>query len=108
MIPDKNDLLKYINDRKSASEKYEVSEKTIVNWMKKYGIYEPKPNYGSNKLDSEAAVEIRKLFNSGVEIKDIAEKYGVTFSSISRIVTNKTYVEKKDFADVFVIYNINN
>jgi transposase len=38
---------------------------------------------------------IRKLYDNGEEIKNIAKRYDVTFSTISRIVNNITYKEAK-------------
>lgn len=105
MMPSKEQLMPYINDRKSASNKFGVSLKTISRWMKKYEIYVPKENYG-NKLNINKAREIRKKYEEGIEIKDLAKEYNVTFSTISRIVQNVTYSEIRENARVSVVYNI--
>lgn len=106
MIPSKNELLPYKNNRKQAAKFFKVTEKTIVNWMKKYEIYEPKQNYGCNKLDMTKAVEIRNLYKEGYEIKNLAKKYQVSFSTISRIIHNFTYKEFENTALVNVVYNV--
>ena len=105
MKPSSKDLLPFINNRKEAAEKFAVSEKTVSRWMKSYGIYNPKKNYGC-KLDIIKAREIRKKYEQGTEIKDLAEEYQVTFSAVSRIIRNITYSENTDTAEVSVIYNI--
>ena len=107
MIPSKKDILPYVNDRKEAVKKFEVTDKTIVNWLKFHGLYKAKENYGCGKLDIEKALEIRKLYEGGKKMKELASIYNVTFSTISRIVHNVIYVESKNTATVSVIYNIN-
>lgn len=106
MIPTKDDLKPYLNNRKLACEKYNVSEKTIINWLKRYDLYEPRENYGCNKLNLDKAIEIRKLHKSGVKMKDLASQYKVTFATISRIVHNLIYKEFKNTADISVVYNV--
>lgn len=108
MVPKKDDLIPYIKDRKSAAKKFNVTEKTIVNWMKKYDLYQPKKNYGCNKLNYEKAKEIRNLYNKGESIKFLSSKYKVTFATISRIVNNLIYIENKinDTATINVVYNL--
>lgn len=107
MIRSKKDILPYVNNRKEAAKKFEVTEKTIVNWLKFHGLYEPKENYGCGKLNLEKALEIRKLYESGKKMKELASIYNVTFSTISRIIHNVIYSESKNTATVNVIYNIN-
>jgi transposase len=110
MIPEKKELISFINDRKTAAAKFNVTEKTIINWMKKYDIYKPKKNYGCNKLNFEKAMEIRTLHKKGDSIKQLSSKYNVTFATISRIINNLIYIEKesKDTAQVTAIYNLEN
>ena len=105
MMPSKEELLPYVDDRKSAAEKFDVSVKTISRWMKENGIYKPKKNYGT-KLNLEKARDIRKKYEDGQEIKDLAKEYHVTFSAISRIIQNITYTDLKETAIVSVTYNI--
>jgi hypothetical protein len=107
VIPSKNDILPYVDNRKEAAKKFEVTEKTIVNWMKFHGLYKPKENYGCGKLNLEKACEIRKLYESGRKMKELASIYNVTFSTISRVIHNVIYAESKSTATVSVIYNIN-
>ena len=107
MIPSKKDILPYVNDRKEAAKRFEVTDKTVVNWLKFHGLYEPKKNYGCGKLNLEKALEIRKLYECGKKMKELASIYNVTFSTISRIVHNVIYTESKNTATVSVIYNIN-
>lgn len=107
MTPKKEDLIPFVNNRKEASKIFGVTEKTIVNWMKKYEIYHPKENYGCNKLNSQKAIEIRKLHLQGHTIKELAEKYEVTFATISRIIKNSIYKQDIDTALISVVYNAN-
>jgi transcriptional regulator with XRE-family HTH domain len=106
MMPKLEELQPYVNNRKKAAEKFGVTEKTIIRWLKHYGFYQPRPNYGCNKLNIEKAIEIRQLHKEGKSIKELAELYGVTFSTISRIIHNITYKYEKEVADVKVIYNV--
>jgi transposase len=105
MKPSSKELIEFIDDHKKAADHFGVSEKTICRWMKVYGIYQPKMNYGT-KLSFEKAREIRKKYSDGAEIKNLAEEYHVTFSTISRIIHNITYTEIKETATVSVTYNI--
>jgi transposase len=108
MIPDKDDLILYKEDKKKASKVFKVTEKTIINWFKKYDLYEPKVNYGCGKLNMEKANEIRELRKKGMKIKDLAKKYKVTIATISRIINNKTYNEEKNTAIINVVYKVEN
>lgn len=106
MIPSKEELIPFENKRKEAAKFYGVTEKTVINWMKKHGIYKAKENYGCGKLDMGKALEIRKLHKDGVSIKNLANKYQVTFATISRIINNLIYREAHDTAVVNVVYNV--
>jgi transposase len=106
MIPSKDELLPYRESRKEAAKKFGVTEKTIINWLKKYNLYQPKPNYGCGKLDGKRATEIRKLHSEGASIKELSKKYDVTFATISRIIHNLIYREEKGTAIVNVVYNL--
>ena len=105
MKPSKEDLLLFIKDRKGAAKHFGVSEKTICRWMKSENLYESKANYGV-KLNMQKAQAIRKKFEDGIEIKELAKEYQVTFSAISRIIQNRTYREIKQTANVSVTYNL--
>lgn len=107
MLPEKNDLIPFIKDRKEAAKKFNVTEKTIINWMKKYNLYKPRENFGCNKLNFKKASEIRLLYKQGESIKSLSLKYKVTFATISRVINNLIYVEKtnKDTATINVVYN---
>jgi transposase len=106
MMPEKEELIKFLNNTKEAAEKYQVTERTIINWMKKYKIYNPKLNYGCNKLNFDKAEQIRLLYQSNkLKTKDLAKKFGVTITTISRIINNKIYKEKKkNTATINVVY----
>ena len=104
MKPSKAELQLFVADYKSAANQFKVSEKTVSRWMKSEGLHEVKENYGV-KLNLEKAREIRLKHSEGVEIKDLALQYNVTFSTISRIIHNITYTEIKETAKVKVIYN---
>jgi len=92
--------------RKQAAKKLGISERTLQKNMNFYDItmrdWKPKEEHiikegwGAYKLSFEKAIKIREMFyEERMEIKDIAKKYDVTFSTISRIVRNITYKENK-------------
>lgn len=107
MVPPKEVLQPYVNNRKEAARVFNVTERTIINWLKKHNLYSPRENYGCGKLNQNKADEIRKLYKDGVTIKELAVRYGVTFSSIARVIHNLTYQESRDVAIVSVVHNIN-
>lgn len=106
MIPSKEELSPYVKNRKEAATKFGVTERTIINWLVRHELYEPTKNFGCGKLSMEKAQEIRKLHKDGAAMKDLAEQYHVTVSSISRILHNINYPELKQVADVSVVYNV--
>lgn len=107
MRPPKDKLEPYVLNRDAAALKFGVSERTICRWMQHYGILERKNNMGCNKLNLSKAREIRKKHSEGKSMNNLAEEYGVTFSTISRIVHNINYKEpSKETAIVRVIYNL--
>lgn len=110
MIPDKKKLIKYKNNIKKAANFFGVTEKTIINWFKKYNIYKPKKNYGCNKLNFKKALEIRDLYKNGLSLKNISKKYNVSAATISKVINNIIYKEIKDSstASINVIYNTKN
>lgn len=91
--------------RKKAAKILEISERTLQKNMNNYGItfrtWRPekehikRKGWGGYKLNMTKAQTIRQAFNQGKEIKDLAKKYNVTFSAISRIINNITYKENK-------------
>lgn len=104
-IPEKEELLSFPNKNKAA-EYYHVSVRTIVRWLEFYESYNPKTNFGSNKLTLQKAREIRELHAAGVPMKNLAKKYQVTFSTISRVIHNITHKDcKHETSEVSVIYN---
>lgn len=104
-MPSVEELKIYVNNRKEASEKYGVTEKTILKWMRMSNLCEENHVFSSHKLDMDKAMEIRDLHKNGKTIKELANYYHVTFSTISRIVKNVTYHQHKEVADIKVIYN---
>ncbi len=108
MTPPKEELLPFIEDRHSAAAHFGVTAKTIVAWLKKYDLYEPRANYGPGKLSSDDVLNIRLLHEQGVPIKTIAEKFNVTFSTISRTIHNVYHSKVNDTACVSVVYNVEN
>lgn len=91
-----------MGNSQGAAKHYKVSLKTISRWMKHYEL---KSNYRPNKLKGRAE-EIRALHEKGRSIKDLAAQYQVTFSAISRLLHKITHKPPKEFADVYVIYNV--
>lgn len=99
MRPDRKDLEQFAK-RSEISEHYGVSERTVIRWLKHYNMLD------TNRLDMEKALEIRRKHLDGKSMKDLSQEYGVTFSSISRIIHKINYKEKaKDTAKVWVIHN---
>lgn len=102
MRPPKEQLT---GDWRVDAQRFGVSERTARRWLEFYGMYHPVPNFGSSKLNFQLAREIRcRYTNEGVSIKDLAQAYNVTFSTISRILHNQTYPEK-DTAKISMTYN---
>lgn len=106
MIPSKEELLPYVHNRKEAAAKFSVTEKTIMRWLQKYGLYQPRSNYGPGKLSLEIARQIRRSYNDGKTMTELATEHGVTVSTISRVLHNIIHKEKKDFAIVSAVYNL--
>lgn len=105
MKPSKKLLLPYVHKREEGAEFFGVSQKTILRWLKIYGIYEH-GQYGRGKLNKSKATEIRKQHKNGVSIKELATKHEVTFSAISRVVHYVTYKEShSNKAIISVTYN---
>ena len=103
--PNKEELLQFDNKSKAAYH-YGVSVRTIVRWLQFYQNYEPKKNFGANKLDVEKAIAIRGLYAAGWHIKALAKKYDVTFSTISRVIHNITHKNvPHEIATVTMVYN---
>lgn len=107
MKPTREDLLPYMDKRRDAAKLYGVSEKTIIRWMQHYQIYKPTPNFGHSKLDMGKAQAIRREHKGGKTPKELAALYGVTVSTIGRVLNNVIYKESTDVAEVSVVYNIN-
>ena len=103
MKPSKEELLRV--NRDEIAEKYGVCQKTVVRWLKSYGIFE---SQGRGKLNMKKAKEMRNKHSEGRSIKSLAKEYGVSFASASRAIQRITYDDRKpDFAGVSVIYNPN-
>jgi transposase len=102
MIPTLLQLNKF-DTRQSIMNHFDVSEKTVIRWLKFYGIYEKRENFG-RKLNQKDAKNIRNSHKSGCSIQSLSENYNVTVSTIYRILKNETHVVK-DFAKITVIYN---
>lgn len=99
MRPSKEQLI-YIN-REEIVKKFNVSDKTVIRWLKHYGIFDRK----GRKLNLNKAKNIRSKHKNGISIKELAKEYEVTFSTISRVVNNITYKNKSTYANVSVVYN---
>lgn len=105
MKPSKEDLAPYVHDRKEAAKTFNVSEKTVMRWLKSYGMYEH-GHYGRGKIGKAKAVEIREKHKQGVPIKILAEQYQVSFAAISRVIHKITYKDAgHDSASISVVYN---
>lgn len=103
--PSKEKLLSF-KTREDAAEAFNVSVRTVIRWLDEYGEYHPRKGYGP-KLTEDQVVKVRLLHQDGWAIKDLAKKFNVTFSSISRIIHGITHKTKsKDVAEVSVVYNV--
>lgn len=105
MTPPLERIIPYVDNRKLCAETFGVSERTVIRWFQRHGLYEPKKNYGCGKLNRSKATEIRRLHTDGASIRELADSFGVTFAAVSRIINNLTYREPKMHAHVTVIYN---
>lgn len=63
-------------------------------------------NLGAGKLDQIKADNIRRLFEEGKAIPEIAKEFQVSIKSIYNVLNNVTYKVNKDYAEVKVIYSI--
>ncbi len=97
--PHKNELLNL--SREEIAEKFGVSDKTVVRWLKHHKMFEGK----GRRLGQCKANEIREKYKGGNSIKKLASEYEVTFAAISRIINNITYKAHKTYAEVTVSYN---
>lgn len=105
MKPTKDEIETFNGNWVAIANHFGVSERTARRWLESYGLYHPKKNYGSHKLNSDVAKEIRaRHTNEGLSIKDLAKEYEVTFATISRILHNFTYPDPST-AKVSVTYN---
>jgi transposase len=100
MKPPKDELMNL--SRGEIAEKFSVSDKTVVRWLKSHDMFESK----SRKLNQEKADKIRSKYRKGKSMKGLSAEYDVTFAAISRIINNITYkTAEKTYAGVSVIYN---
>lgn len=44
-------------------------------------------------LTAESVAELVQLYDAGMELPELAERYGVTRSTVSRIITGQTWAE---------------
>jgi hypothetical protein len=104
-IPPVDELRPFTFDRVAAAEKFSVTEKTIIRWMKQYGLYEPLRNCGPNRLNMDKAREMRRLHKQGSSVSELSSRYHVTVTTVSRVINHITYRDKPDVAEVTVVYN---
>ncbi|MCP4649549.1 MAG: hypothetical protein GY853_05650 [PVC group bacterium] len=50
-----------------------------------------KPLYSKKKLTEEEVIEIRQLRKDGAKVKDIAERFGIHYMSVSRVLNGRTW-----------------
>jgi transposase len=105
MTPTIEHLLPFVEDRKLAAQTFGVSERTIIRWMQKHGIYQPNESYRKNKLNVEEAEIIRSKHRQGDTMSQLADEYHVTVATISRVVHNIIHKNIKETASVYVIHN---
>lgn len=103
MIPNQSQLTHRKCDVDRIVEDFAVSKKTAIRWLKHYGLWEAKENYG-RKLDLKQAHRIRVEHQNGKKPKELATEFGVTYATIYRIIKYETH-NPPDFASVSVVYN---
>jgi hypothetical protein len=90
MRPPKEELIKF--DIKKSAEHFQVTEQTVRRWLKHYGIYHPKQNYGPKKITKNIVQEIRKLYGlDNYTQKKLGDKFGLTQAMIGRIINNTSH-----------------
>lgn len=104
-MPSKEQLEPYVGSLAEAANNFQVSERTIRRWLSYYGLYQPRKNYGPNKLGVEKAKEMRQKFIDGISAKKLSDDFHVSLTCVYRTLGHKTYRKKEDTAKVFVIYN---
>ena len=75
-------------------EKYHCYRTTIADLLKHEGIT-PNRNRIRRRTLFSFTSEIKSLYDQGAPYKDIAKKYGVNLSSISRFVKNKKWTRPR-------------
>lgn len=101
MKPKKSDIVNL--NREDISKKFNVSLKTAIRWQKEHDLYESK----IVRLDEDSVLNIRQGFEKGDSVKDLANKYNVSLSSIYRIINNETHHFNQTLARISVNYNPN-
>jgi len=105
MKPTKETLYPFRKDIRNAANYFGVTEQTIRRWLKYYEIYEPKRNYGPNKLTAQDKIVIRKLYFSDKHTQqEIADKFEISQTMVGKIV-NKYHSDIHFGANAEIIYD---
>jgi transposase len=95
-MPTKEELLHYLNimNRKEISDIFQVSESTVSRWLKAHQLC--RQGWGAGKMTYGTAQEIRKFYTSKQYTqKELAKKYKVSQSTISKIINNQSHKSEK-------------
>ncbi|MDP2672956.1 MAG: hypothetical protein Q8O84_04040, partial [Nanoarchaeota archaeon] len=99
-----NEIRRIYNEEDVSCEKlakeYDIHSTTVFNivnnqrWKDSNYKNTKKFNFGKAKLNWEQVREIRhKYHNENIPIKELAEYYSVSYSTINGIINNKTWIE---------------
>jgi|688.fasta_scaffold164289_4 predicted XRE-type DNA-binding protein len=82
--------------RKDICNYFEISERTLDRIIKDYDM--AKMNHGPKNLSSQIISDIRNLYQTGkYKQKEIAEKYNISQSMVSKIVNNQSHKKTNYF-----------
>jgi hypothetical protein len=98
-IPNPNNL-KVINHIDGNKNNYKISnlewvtQQENVNHAKKMGLYASKERNPSAKLNDNIVKEIREFYkNNDCTYTDLIKKYKVCFTTISKVILNKSWID---------------
>lgn len=94
LTTDEMKLLLSENSRHFICEQYQISRRTLNRVLKERGLV----GFGIDRLDNKTVVEIRTLYNSKEFTQtELADKYNVSQSLISKIVNNAVHRNSTSF-----------
>jgi len=92
MRPSKEELEPYGQDIKAAAKAFNVTEQTVRRWLKHYGLYHPRRNFGPKHIPKKLVNEIRMLAETDKYTqKELGERFGLSQAMIGRIINNDAH-----------------